>query len=169
MKIEIRRGSLLDQHDVEAIVNAANNGMRGGGGIDGAIHHAAGPGLLAELRELAPNGCPTGEVVVTGGHLLPFKNIFHTPGPVWKGGNRDEPDLLASCYRRCLEEADRLGLTSIGYCSISTGIYGYPIELAAPVALHTVTSTSTGVEHVVFAMFGAAEFGAFNRALSALY
>src|SRR3569832_165865 len=142
MRIDVRRGSLLDQTDVEAIVNSANNGMRGGGGIDGAIHHAAGPGLLEELRRIAPNGCSTGDVVVTAGHKLPFQHIFHTPGPPWKGGGKGEAALLASCYRRCLEEAQARSLTSIGFCSISTGIYGYPLTEAAEVALGTVLSVS---------------------------
>src|SRR4051794_19957646 len=103
-------GSLLDQ-DVDAIVNAANTAMRGGGGIDGAIHSAAGPGLLAELVRVAPDGAPTGSVVVTAGHRLRQRHVFHTPGPFWREGTRGEPALLAACYRECTRAADRLGLS----------------------------------------------------------
>ena len=164
------RGSLLEQN-VEAVVNAANNGMRGGGGIDGATHHAAGKDLLAELREKAPHGCPTGGVIVTGGHKTPFKAILHTPGPAWKGGGRGEADALAACYRNCLDEADRIGLRSIGLPSISTGIYGYPLDEAAPLAIQTVQDwieghPDTSVERIVFAMYGGEEFARFKKAMA---
>jgi len=156
MNIEIRRGSLLDQHDVDVIVNAANRSMRGGGGIDGAIHRAAGPGLLAELIEKCPQGCPAGEVVVTGAHNLLFRYI-------WRGGNDGEPEVLASCYRRCLEEAAKLKLASIGFCSISTGVFGYPVQAAAQIALRTVLDSAAPLDRVVFAMFGSDEYGEFIR------
>jgi len=110
--IEIVRGSVVDQ-DVDAIVNAANTAMQGGGGIDGAIHRAAGRGLLAELRKVAPNGAKTGAAVLTGGHNLKQPYIIHTPGPVWKGGGAKEAEKLAMCYRSCLEKAEGKGLKSI--------------------------------------------------------
>jgi len=158
--IEIVRGSLLDQ-DVDAIVNAANTMMRGGGGIDGAIHRAAGPKLLLELQKVAPRGCRTGEVVVTGGHATPFKFILHTPGPIWRGGGANEDDLLASCYRKSVERAAELGVRSLAFPSISTGAYGFPIDRAAPIALRAVREGDAKLDRIVFAMFGAHEHQAF--------
>ena len=168
-EILLVRGSVLDQ-EVEAILNAANMGMRGGGGLDGAVHHAAGPGLLAELREKAPSGAPTGSVVVTGGHETRFRYLLHTPGPVWKGGSRGESDALAACYRNALDAAHDLGLSSLGLPSISTGIFGYPLDLAAPVATETVrewiaANEATTLARVVFAMYGAEEYRIFGKAL----
>jgi O-acetyl-ADP-ribose deacetylase (regulator of RNase III) len=167
--IEVVRGSVTDQ-DVDSIVNAANTGMRGGGGIDGRIHRAAGPGMMEELIRVAPHGAKTGTVVVTGGHNLKQKFVFHTPGPVWNGGQRGEPELLAACYRNCIDEADRRGLESIAFCSISTGVYGYPLEQAAPLAARTVQEfieahPRTSIRRVIFAMYGADEFEVFVRAL----
>lgn len=150
------------------IVNAANRSMRGGGGIDGAIHRAAGPGLIEELVRVAPQGCEAGQVVVTGGHNLPFRYIFHTPGPIWRGGDRGEAEILASCYRRSLEEAASRNLTSIGFCAISTGVFGYPVHLAANVALQAVRGSTSPIERVVFAMFGSEEYAIFTRALKRL-
>ncbi|HWA83639.1 MAG TPA: macro domain-containing protein [Fimbriimonadaceae bacterium] len=167
-RIEIRRGSLLDQHDVEAIVNAANRSMRGGGGIDGAIHRGAGPGLLEELIKVAPKGCEAGEVVVTGAHNLPFRYIFHTPGPIWKGGEHGEPETLSACYRNCILEAEKQGLASIGFCSISTGVFGYPVREAAKVALRTLLDIEEGPERIVFAMFGNEEYAVFRETLRKL-
>ena len=157
------------EQDVVVVVNAANTALRGGGGIDGVIHRAAGKPLMAELIRVAPNGTKTGSAVLTKGFGLKQPYILHTPGPVWKGGNANEATKLASCYRSCLEKADEKGLTSIAFCSISTGIYGYPINEAAPLALRTVTEyldthPETTLERVVFAMYQEPEYRAFVKA-----
>ena len=170
--LEVVRGSVLDQ-DVQAVVNAANTAMQGGGGIDGVIHRAAGRGLIDELRRVAPQGAKTGAVVVTEGHDLAQDYVFHTPGPVWRGGGNGEAEKLAQCYRSCLEAADRLNLSGLAFCSISTGVYGYPIKLAAPLAVQTVADylqshPETRLARVVFAMYQQGEFDAFTKALSAL-
>lgn len=163
MNIEVVRGSLLDQ-DVDAIVNAANSMMRGGGGLDGAIHQAAGPGLLDELMEVAPHGCRTGDVVVTSGHLTKFKFIIHTPGPIWRGGISNEDALLAACYRNSVFAAQKLGIHTLGFASISTGVYHFPLDRAAPIALRSVAETVTTLDRVVFALFSEREYQAFQRA-----
>lgn len=170
-EILLVRGSVLEQ-PVEAIVNAANGGMRGGGGLDGAIHRAAGPELLEELRQKAPSGAPTGGVVVTQGYRTGFKAILHTPGPVWKGGSSGEPASLAACYRNALDEVKALGLASIALPSISTGLYGYPIDQAAPLVVKTVyewveAQAESPLQRIVFAMYGGVEFEAFEKALAA--
>jgi O-acetyl-ADP-ribose deacetylase (regulator of RNase III) len=173
VQVEVVRGAVQEQ-DADAIVNAANTKMRGGGGVDGAIHRAAGPALLEELRRAAPRGSKTAEVVATRGHNLPHKFILHVAGPIY---NRHSPSeaarLLAACYTGCLEASDERALESIAFPSISTGAYGFPLESAAPLVLNAISkylrgNPSTSLKKITLAMFARQEFEVFQSALQNL-
>jgi O-acetyl-ADP-ribose deacetylase (regulator of RNase III) len=149
--------------DVDAIVNAANTSLLGGGGVDGAIHRAAGPELLEACRRL--NGCKTGDAKITPGFRLRARHVIHAVGPVWRGGGNNERELLASCYRRSLELAAENSLQSIAFPSISTGVYAFPKELAAPIAIETVSSVAPPEMSVTFCCFSAEDLQLYRSLL----
>ena len=168
-RIEIIDADITQQH-VDAIVNAANNSLLGGGGVDGAIHRAAGPQLLSECRML--NGCRTGEAKITKGYRLSAKHVIHTVGPVWKGGQADEEQLLENCYRNSLNLALQHDIATIAFPSISTGIYGFPIERASRIALKTVKSfleDHESLQKVVFVCFGQRDYGVYQQAFAEVF
>jgi O-acetyl-ADP-ribose deacetylase len=168
-RIALVRGDITKQ-ETEAIVNAANGSLMGGGGVDGAIHRAGGPSILEECRlvraERFPNGLPTGHAVATTAGNLPARWVIHTVGPIYSGSDED-PELLASCHRESLRVAEELGARTVAFPAISTGVYGYPLELAAPVAVEAVRDAPASIEEVRFVLFDGGAHAAFERALDA--
>lgn len=164
--IEIVEGDITAQ-EIDAIVNAANTSLLGGGGVDGAIHRAAGPELLAECRNL--HGCPTGDAKITRGYRLPARWVIHTVGPVWHGGHDLEDELLANCYRRSLEIAAQNGVRSVAFPAISTGIYGFPLERATRIAVREVRTflqNNAALEKVLFVCFDRRTHDCYQRVLA---
>jgi O-acetyl-ADP-ribose deacetylase len=161
-ELEVVLGDIVTEH-VDAVVNAANPSLLGGGGVDGAIHRAAGPRLLEACRELG--GCAFGDAKATGGFDLPARFVIHTVGPVWQGGHSGEARLLQNCYRRSLEVADEIGAESVAFPAISTGAYGYPVPEATHIAVETVRATLTGVHSIRFVCFDPAVHERYVREL----
>ncbi|GAB6068607.1 O-acetyl-ADP-ribose deacetylase [Methylothermus subterraneus] len=167
-RIELIQGDIT-QLNVDAIVNAANSSLLGGGGVDGAIHRAAGPELLEACRKLG--GCPTGQAKATPGFRLPAKYVFHAVGPVWRGGGHGEEELLASCYRACMRLAQEYGVSTIAFPAISCGAYGFPVERAAPIAIATIAQAlkeNPKLQKVYLVCFDRATYQAYQEALTHL-
>lgn len=167
-RIELIEGDIT-KLDVDAIVNAANSSLLGGGGVDGAIHYAAGPQLVEECAKLG--GCPTGEAKLTKGYRLPARHVIHTVGPIWRGGSNGEPEKLANCYRNSMKIAADNGFATIAFPAISTGVYGYPLQEAAQIAINQVIeclNEMPSIKKVIFVLFGRKNFDIYTDILSNL-